>query len=114
MLDPKNKTRINEYILSHHHSESINVETLDGTDFQKKVWRMLTKIPYGKVYSYKDIAELTGDIKACRSVGMANSKNPLPIVIPCHRVVNSNKSLGGFSCGLKIKQKLLNLEKAIV
>lgn len=81
-----------------------------GTDYQKQVWRMLAKIPYGKVYSYKDIAELTGNSKASRAVGMANSKNPLPIIVPCHRVIGANGKLTGFACGLAIKEKLLELE----
>lgn len=82
----------------------------EGTDYQKQVWRMLAKIPYGKVYSYKDIAELTGNSKASRAVGMANSKNPLPIIVPCHRVIGANGKLTGFACGLAIKEKLLELE----
>tara|TARA_Y100001960_G_scaffold39163_1_gene37739 strand:- start:1234 stop:1707 length:474 start_codon:yes stop_codon:yes gene_type:complete len=81
-----------------------------GTDYQKQVWRILAKIPYGKVYSYKDVAELTGNPKASRAVGMANSKNPLPIVVPCHRVIGANGKLTGYACGLKIKKELLKLE----
>lgn len=82
-----------------------------GTDYQKAVWRILAKIPYGKIYSYKDIAELTGNSKASRSVGMACGKNPLPIVVPCHRVVGSNNNLTGYAGGLEMKRVLLVLEK---
>ena len=83
---------------------------LSGTDFQLKVWRELKKIPYGKTISYKSLAERVGDVKAVRAVGHANSMNPVPVVIPCHRVINNDGSLGGFSCGLEIKEKLLEVE----
>lgn len=83
---------------------------LKGTEFQKNVWRELIKIPYGETRSYKDIAIAVGNEKASRAVGMANNKNPIPIVVPCHRVVGSNKKLVGYAGGLDIKEKLLNLE----
>lgn len=83
---------------------------LKGTAFQKKVWGELAKIPYGETRSYKDIAIAIGNEKACRAVGMANNKNPIPIVIPCHRVVGSNKKLVGYAGGLDLKEELLNLE----
>ena len=83
---------------------------LKGTEFQKKVWGELAKIPYGETRSYKDIAIAIGNEKACRAVGMANNKNPIPIVIPCHRVVGSNKKLVGYAGGLDLKEELLNLE----
>ena len=81
-----------------------------GTKFQNDVWNTLRKIPYGKVISYKQLAEKSGHKKAFRAVGMANNKNPLPIVIPCHRVVNHNGELGGFAPGLDFKKKLLDIE----
>lgn len=83
---------------------------LKGTEFQKKVWIELTKIPYGETRSYKDIATAIGNENASRAVGMANNKNPIPIIIPCHRVVGSNKNLVGYGGGLYIKEKLLNIE----
>lgn len=83
-----------------------------GTEFQKKVWNELTKIPYGKLCSYRDIATSIGNPKACRAVGMANSKNPIPLIIPCHRVIGKNGSLTGFSSGIAIKEKLIKLEAA--
>lgn len=83
---------------------------LKGTDFQIKVWKSLLKIPYGKVKTYKDIAKDIGNIKACRAVGMANNKNNLLIVVPCHRVIGSNNRLIGYRCGLDIKKALLNIE----
>jgi methylated-DNA-[protein]-cysteine S-methyltransferase len=83
-----------------------------GTPFQKKVWSELTKIPYGQTRSYKEIAEAIGHPKAFRAVGNANGQNPLPLIIPCHRVIESNGGLGGFGHGLKAKRQLLDLEKA--
>ncbi len=81
-----------------------------GTEFQKKVWEALLTIPYGQTRSYKEIAVQIGNEKACRAVGMANNRNPISIIIPCHRVVGADKSLVGYGGGLNIKVKLLNLE----
>ena len=83
----------------------------NGTDFQNKVWNALKKIPYGETRSYKDIAIEIGNPKACRAVGMANNKNKIPIIIPCHRVIGINNKLVGYAGGLHIKMKLLELEK---
>ncbi|MCI6737641.1 MAG: methylated-DNA--[protein]-cysteine S-methyltransferase [Intestinibacter sp.] len=85
-----------------------------GTEFQRKVWKELTKIPYGETRSYKEVAIAIGNEKASRAIGMANNKNPIPIVIPCHRVVGSNKKLVGYAGGLDLKEKLLNLEGILV
>ena len=85
----------------------------EGTDFQKKVWNALRDIPYGETRSYKDIAEKVGSPKAYRAVGMTNNKNPISIIIPCHRVIGSNGKLVGYGGGIDIKEKLLNLEKNI-
>lgn len=83
---------------------------ISGTEFEKKVYNALLKIPYSKTKSYKQIAELIGHKNAFRAVGNANAKNKLPIIIPCHRVVASN-GMGGYSGGIAIKKFLLNLEK---
>lgn len=83
-----------------------------GTDFQKKVWCELLKIPYGKVATYGDIARAVGKPGASRAVGGASHKNPIPIVVPCHRVVGANGSLVGYGGGLELKKKLLDLESA--
>ncbi len=83
-----------------------------GTPFQLKVWDALKTIPYGKLVSYKDIAESVGSPKAVRAVGGANGKNPIPIIVPCHRVIGSNGSLTGFGGGLETKRRLIDLEKA--
>ena len=81
-----------------------------GTEFQKKVWRELCNIPYSQTRTYKEIAQAIGHPNAARAVGMANNRNPIPIVIPCHRVVGANGSLVGYAYGLEIKKKLLTLE----
>ena len=89
---------------------SIPIELI-GTEFQKKVWSSLKSIPYGKVNTYKQIAIKIGNEKASRAVGNACNKNPLLLLIPCHRVIGSNGSLTGFALGLEIKEQLLELEK---
>ncbi|MGR3317893.1 MAG: methylated-DNA--[protein]-cysteine S-methyltransferase [Candidatus Anammoxibacter sp.] len=85
-----------------------------GTQFQKRVWTVLKDIPFGQVRSYKWVAEKTGNPCACRAVGSANGKNPIPVIIPCHRVVRTNGNLGGFSSGIDIKKSLLRHEGAPV
>ena len=82
-----------------------------GTPFQCQVWEALRRIPYGETRNYKQIAEKVGNPKASRAVGMANNKNPLWIVVPCHRVVGANGSLVGYAGGLDMKAWLLTLEK---
>ncbi len=82
-----------------------------GTPFQLKVWESLRAIPYGELVSYKTIAEAIGNPKAVRAVGGANGKNPIPIIVPCHRVIGSDGSLTGFGGGLKTKKRLINPEK---
>ena len=85
---------------------------LTGTPFQLAVWKELQNIPYGQTTSYKEIAQNINKPKAYRAVGMANNKNPLPIIIPCHRVIGSNGKLIGYAGGLKLKNYLLELEKS--
>lgn len=84
---------------------------MKGTSFEKKVWSALKKIPYGRTRSYRDIAKSIGHPKAFRAVGNANGSNPIPLIVPCHRVIESNGGLGGFGHGLKVKKRLLDLEK---
>ena len=81
-----------------------------ATPFQRKVWEKLTEIPYGKTRSYKWVAEQIGQPQACRAVGHANAKNPIPIIIPCHRVINAGGKLGVYSAGVQVKKQLLKLE----
>ena len=84
---------------------------LEGTDFQRSVWNSLLAIPFGETCSYKDIAARIGNPKACRAVGMANNRNPIVIIIPCHRVIGQGGGLTGYGVGLKVKRFLLELEK---
>ncbi len=84
-----------------------------GTEFQHSVWQALQAIPYGELRSYRDIAESIGRPRAVRAVGAANGRNPLPIVVPCHRVIGSDGSLTGFAGGLEAKRCLLELEGAL-
>ncbi|PCJ19532.1 MAG: glycosyltransferase [Candidatus Cloacimonadota bacterium] len=84
---------------------------LEGTDFQKSSWGVLKTIPYGKTISYQEQAKQLGDIKKCRAVGAANGKNPIAIIVPCHRVIAKSGALQGFGGGLDFKKYLLNLEK---
>ena len=82
----------------------------EGTPFRLNVWRELCEIPFGKTISYGELARRIGNPKASRAVGLANGSNPIPIVIPCHRVIGSNGRLTGYGGGLPIKEKLLALE----
>jgi methylated-DNA-[protein]-cysteine S-methyltransferase len=82
-----------------------------GTAFQQNVWKALISIPYGETRSYKQVAQMVGNPDASRAVGMANNRNPIVIIVPCHRVVGSNGSLVGYAYGLEMKKKLLELEK---
>ena len=82
-----------------------------GTPFQRKVWQLLCEIPYGETISYGELARRVGNPNASRAVGLANGSNPIPIVIPCHRVIGSNGRLTGYGGGLPLKEKLLSLER---
>lgn len=84
---------------------------IGGTDFQRAVWKELSRIPYGETRSYSDIARRLRNEKAVRAVGTANGRNPLSIVVPCHRVIAANGTLGGYAGGLDVKRRLLGLER---
>jgi O-6-methylguanine DNA methyltransferase len=86
---------------------------LRGTEFQLKCWRALLDIPYGETRTYRDVAQAIGHPRAFRAVGMSNNRNPVAIVVPCHRVIASDGSLCGYGGGLDIKRKLLELEGAL-
>ena len=88
----------------------INIK-YEGTLFQQKVWKVLLNIPYGSIISYKELAEKVFSPKAYRAAGSACGQNPLPVIIPCHRVIHSNGSISGYAFGKEIKTFLLNLEK---
>ncbi len=102
--------QLKEYLLGKRKQFTIPLNP-KGTPFMKKVWTALCEIPYGKTVTYGEIAKKIGKPKASRAVGMANHKNPIPIIIPCHRVIGSNGKLVGYALGLPIKKFLLDLEK---
>jgi methylated-DNA-[protein]-cysteine S-methyltransferase len=101
--------QLGEYFRGERKVFTIPLE-MHGTDFQKKVWNELLKIPFGETRTYGDIARKLGDIKAVRAVGAANGKNPISIIVPCHRVIGASGKLVGFGGGLENKAKLLDLE----
>ena len=103
------KEELSQYFEGKLRSFSVPYE-IHGSEFQMRVWEELVKIPYGKCISYKELALRAGDQKACRAVGNANGKNPLPILIPCHRVISTNGTLGGYSGGVEYKKALLEVE----
>lgn len=98
-----------EYFMGNRKNFDIPFEII-GTKFQKMVWNELCNIPFGETRTYKEIAEKIGKPKAMRAVGGANNKNPIMIIIPCHRVIGSNGSLTGYSGGIEIKKALLEIE----
>ena len=101
---------LNEYLDGNRSSFDLPLEP-KGTEFQKKVWNALKEIPYGETRSYGEIAKIIGNEKAARAVGMANNKNPIAIIVPCHRVIGANGKLVGYAGGLDLKEKLLQLER---
>ena len=102
--------QLNEYFLKKREKFSFPVKS-SGTAFQQKVWNELCKISYGETNTYKEIAKKIGNEKAVRAVGTAIGRNPIAIVVPCHRVIGSNGSMIGYAYGIERKEKLLNLEK---
>ena len=103
------KSQLEEYFKGERKDFDLPLD-LEGTAFEKLVWAHLVKIPYGKTTYYGAIAESVSTIKAVRAVGRANGKNPIPIIVPCHRVIGKDKSLVGYALGIENKRKLLNLE----
>jgi methylated-DNA-[protein]-cysteine S-methyltransferase len=104
--------QLEEYFESSRKSFDLKMN-LVGTPFQQRVWQKLIEIPYGSTFSYKQVAEMIGAPKAVRAIGNANNKNPLPILIPCHRVVGSNGALVGYGGGLEKKKILLEIEQSL-
>jgi methylated-DNA-[protein]-cysteine S-methyltransferase len=104
------ESQLQEYFQGKRQKFDLPLES-SGTEFQEKVWKALRKIPFGQTWSYKKLATTIGNPKACRAVGAANGKNPLSIVVPCHRVIGAQGSLTGFGGGLENKEILLNLER---
>ncbi len=103
---------LEEYLAGRRRDFSLPLD-LRGTDFQKKCWRELLRIPYGETRTYAQIARAVGRPRAFRAVGMANHSNPIAIVVPCHRVIETSGGLGGYGGGLDLKRKLLEMEGAL-
>ncbi len=101
--------QLGEYFAGSRQSFEVKMDP-KGTDFQRRVWQELQRIPFGKTASYGEIAQRINNPKACRAVGGANGKNPIPIIIPCHRIIGNDGSLTGFGGGLELKKTLLRLE----
>lgn len=105
-------TELSDYFAGTRKSFDVAID-LRGTAFQVRVWQELLRIPFGGTRSYRDIAELIGQPKACRAVGSANGRNNVPIFVPCHRVLASGGKLGGFTGGIGLKKRLLAHEAAV-
>ena len=105
--------QLSEYFVGRRTAFDLPLEP-SGSAFQKKVWRALTEIPFGQKRTYLDLANAVGSPKAYRAVGAANGKNPISIIVPCHRVVGANGALTGFAGGLEAKAKLLALEAGAI
>jgi methylated-DNA-[protein]-cysteine S-methyltransferase len=105
------RTQLEEYFAGRRHVFELPLDAR-GTDFQRRVWQRLLNIPYGTTTTYGALARELGDPGASRAVGLANGSNPLPIVIPCHRVIGANGTLTGFGGGLATKAALLDLERS--
>ena len=105
--------QLSEYLLGERKRFDLPLNP-QGTVFQQQVWKALCDIPYGETRSYKQIAEAIGNPKAVRAVGMANNRNPLLIVVPCHRVIGANGKLVGYGAGIEKKEFLLKLEKSLL
>jgi O-6-methylguanine DNA methyltransferase len=102
-----------EYLAGRRTSFQLSLDLSRGTGFQRRVWKTLRAIPYGQLWSYRGLASRVGGVQYARAVGGAVGANPLPIVLPCHRVVAQNATIGGFSSGLPAKRRLLALEGSL-
>jgi len=105
--------QLEEYFQGKRKSFDLQLDWSEGAEFDKLVWEYLVKVPYGKTVSYTDIAIALGDANKVRAVGGANARNPIPVIVPCHRVIGKNGSLTGFAYGLDMKAKLLGLERPL-
>lgn len=103
--------QLGEYFEGTRHKFNLKLN-IQGTDFQHEIWEILTKIPYGKTMSYLNLSKQYGNVKAIRAVAQANGKNPLNIIVPCHRVIGSNGALTGYAGGLSSKKWLLEHENS--
>lgn len=109
----KTELQLSEYFKGEHRKFELPINP-EGTDFQINVWRALQEIPWGEIRTYSQIAKSIGNPKAVQAVGAANAKNPIPIIIPCHRVIGSDGSLVGYSGGIDKKRWLLEHENALI
>ena len=114
-IEPFTQTarQLDEYFSGQRKSFDLPI-SLSGTEFQRRVWAALQEIPYGETRTYQELAHFIGQPTACRAVGLANGKNPIGIIVPCHRVIGSTGSLTGYGGGLDRKQALLDSEGAAV
>lgn len=103
--------QIDEYLAGEREEFVLPIRFV-GTHFQEEVWCTLLEIPYGETWTYTDVAKAVGRPKACRAVGLANNRNPIPLIIPCHRVIGTNGRLTGYGGGLDVKETLLDIERA--
>ncbi len=104
------KRELTEYFEEGRREFTCRTAFLEGTDFEREVWNMLKEVPYGETRTYKWMAERVGKPHAFRAAGNALGKNPIPIIFPCHRIIESDGSLGGYSSGIEIKRRLLEIE----
>lgn len=104
------KKELSEYFEQGRMDFSFRTDFIEGTEFEKEVWKSLKEIPYGETRTYKWIADKIGKPHASRAVGNALGKNPIPIVFPCHRIIESDGSIGGYTPGVDIKRRLLEIE----
>jgi methylated-DNA-[protein]-cysteine S-methyltransferase len=104
------QAQLREYLAGARRDFSVPIDLSNGTAFQRSVWQAIRRIPYGRVRSYQWVAAKVGGKQYARAVGMALGANPIPIIVPCHRIVAHDGSLGGFGCGLPMKRRLLKLE----
>lgn len=107
------RKQLTEYLAGSRTRFDLPLDLSGGTDFQRRVWKALRAVPYGELRSYRELAALVGGKQYARAVGNAVGANPLPIVIPCHRIVSGDATIGGFSGGLPTKRKLLALENSL-
>ncbi len=107
------RKQLTEYFEGKRTEFTVTLDLRTGTEFQRRCWEILSKIPYGELRTYQEVAVAAGRPTAFRAVGQANHANPIPIIIPCHRVINTDGHLGGYGGGLDIKEQLLALEEAL-
>jgi methylated-DNA-[protein]-cysteine S-methyltransferase len=110
----KLQAELDRYFSGKGHAFTHPLRFGSGTPFQQAVWRMLLTVPFGETRSYQWLAEAVGRPKAARAVGQAVGKNPIPLIVPCHRIISADGSIGGYSCGIPVKKWLLQHEKASV